>query len=404
MIVRHRASAWTTRTRALPVIVTALALGFMLMVPLAAVAPRAAHAAEATAQPVIASAEAIVETQDGTVLFQKNADTSVPMASTTKIMTAVVALESGLPLDTTYTVSELAVSNQSTVAGYVAGETVTLWEMLQALMTHSAGDAADGIAECVAGSRDAFVTLMNQKASELGMTGTHYTSPDGFSDDGHYSTPADLVLLARHAMQIPSFRTIVGSKSVTVTVAGTPTTFTNTNVFLDDYPGMLGVKTGFTYGAGYCFVGCVTRGGVTVYTCVLGAPSEDDRISDTRALMDWAFAQLPASTLLESDARGAALGYLTSGYHYGLVARTVLSENATARAATSGVTVTGLALTASDQALMADVVSTVTWYTLGSVAPVCTRTVTAVPTTSHAQTYGPFIAPLFYDLDANGAA
>jgi D-alanyl-D-alanine carboxypeptidase (penicillin-binding protein 5/6) len=285
---------------------------------------------EVASEPVLNTQNAILETEDGTVLFQTSSGSPVNMASTTKIMTAVLALESGISLDTTYTFSELAASNESTTAGYQAGEVVTLRDMLQVLLIYSAGDAADGIAELVGGSIDNFVAMMNERASELGMTDTLYTSPSGYIDDD-YTTPSDLLIIFRHAMSIDQFRSIVGMKQVTLTVAGEQKTFENTDWLLESYPGMLGGKTGYTYGANWCFVGAAQRGGVTLYFCVLGEESTDNRAADCTSLLDWGFSQYPETTLCVADTNIPILGYMITGYRFGRISLTTASASLSTR-------------------------------------------------------------------------
>lgn len=237
--------------------------------------------------------EAAVVDEDGTVLYSFNADTPMAMASTTKIMTAVVALESGLSLDTVYTVTDVVNTVYGQLAGFQIGEQVTLNDLLHALLVYSGNDAAVSIAECVAGSVAAFVDMMNAKAAELGLAGTHYVNPHGLDEDGHCSTALDLIALARHAVQIPLFSSIVGSAYTTVVAGGETKTLESTDELANTYPGMRGVKTGFTYNAGNCFVGRATLGAKTLFVCVLGCEGSDMRWADARALLDWGFAHFP---------------------------------------------------------------------------------------------------------------
>ena len=237
--------------------------------------------------------EAAAVDEEGNVLFSFNGDVSMAMASTTKIMTAVVALESGLALDTAYTVTDVVNSVYGQLIGFRVGDQVTLNDLLHGLLVYSGNDAAVCIAECVGGTVASFVGMMNQKASELGLTGTHYVNPHGLDEDGHYSTPLDLIALARHAVQIPLFSSIVGSSYTTVTAAGELKTLESTDELANSYPGMRGIKTGFTYNAGNCFVGRATRGNKTLFVCVLGCESNAGRWDDSRILLDWAFSHYP---------------------------------------------------------------------------------------------------------------
>lgn len=351
--------------------------------------------------PALAAPEAIVEDADGNVLFSRLADTSMPMASTTKVMTAVVAMESGVPLDTVYAVSAYAASNQGTVIGYAQGEQVTLLELLEGMLVHSGGDAAVGVAECVAGSEEAFVARMNEKAAELGMTGTHYTSPDGLSDANHYSTPRDMVTLARHAMQIPQIKSIVGAKSVTLTVRGAPVTFTNSDVLLNAYPGMQGLKTGYTYGAGRAFLGTAMRGGQQVWFALLGEESEEARTSDMISLLDWAFSKSAVRALASSGA--PALGYATAGYRFGATIALEPDADASLRAKPLDPSLPFVAeltpLTSPERfAMPGQTVGVLSWAADGTLA--AARSVTASGPLLPERLYSPFVAAVFYELDA----
>ena len=395
--VRRHAPATTARA------FVSLALPALLAALLAlACAPSPARAADwsaygATDMPVVSAKEAMVADGDGTVLFTRDATTSMPMASTTKVMTAVVALESGMSLDTLFTISETAAANQGTVAGFAAGEQVSLYDLLRVMLIHSAGDAADAIAEGVSGSIDAFVAQMNAKAAELGLTGTHFTSPDGFSDTDHYSTPADLITLARHAMGIDQFKSIVGTSSITISVRGVATTFTNTSPILNVYPGAQGIKTGFTYGAGRAFVGVCSRGGVDIWFCVLGCESDEARAADLFSLLNWAYAKYPATQL--ADAGAPVMGYVTCGYRFGRVLASTTGADASLRSmASTGVTTSQASSDGLSFAMPGERLGSIAWVRAGLVVE--SRTVTAGWYSYPVHTYGPFVSPLFYELDA----
>ena len=376
--------------------VLAAALIALALVPACAFAEDACAFADA---PELAAPQVIVEDGAGNVLFSRAADESNPMASTTKVMTAVVALESGMPLSSTYVVSELAASNQGSVIGFPAGQQVTLRELLDGMLLHSGGDAADGIAECVGGSLDAFVAKMNARAEELGLTGTHYTSPDGLSDENHYSTPRDLVTLARHAMTLPAFKTTVGTTSVTLDVGGVAETFANTNPLLGVYPGMQGIKTGYTYGAGRTFVGLAQRGGQQVWFALMGEESDEARLADMQTLLDWAFAHYPEVEVCAGP--DAPVGYVRAGYRFGHVIATCAQAPASLR--TSPLAQTSMAslgeLSCGEaQAMPGQTTGVLAWTLDGSLA--CARDVVATGPVLRARTFSPFVAPLFLELDA----
>ena len=253
-------------------------------------------------QPELSEAQAaIVVDETGNVLYEKNPDEQINMASITKIMTAVVALESGTPLDTVCTLSAPELAENAMVAGYAAGSTSTLEDLMHVMLVYSANDAAYEVAQAVAGSQEAFVTKMNAKAKELGMTGTHFENPHGLDADGHHSTVHDLAILARYAMTTqPFIADTVRMTEVTVNVNGSQLTFPTVDHLLGNYPGLLGIKTG----AGNtvtAFMGCARRNGTTLYTVVLGCQTVDGRFADTEALLDWAFSNYAKRTLTDGS-------------------------------------------------------------------------------------------------------
>ena len=398
-VVPMAASPRRLRLRAWAAVCAAAAIALMI-------APASAQAQDACAfedAPDLLAPQAIIEDASGDVLFSREPDTSNPMASTTKVMTAVVALESGIPLSQAMSVSELAASNQGSVVGFPAGQQVSLRDLLDGLLLHSGGDAADTIAEGVAGSLDAFVAQMNARAAELGLSGTHYTSPDGLSDENHYSTPRDLVTLARHAMTLPAFKTTVGTVSATLDVGGTAVTLWNTDPLLNAYPGMQGIKTGYTYGAGRTFVGLAQRGGQQVWFALMGEESEEARTQDMVTLLDWAFSHFPETRLTGGSL--TPFGYFRAGYRFGHVISCGVSQAAALRVSTLAQTPTTItALQAmgcgESQAMPGQNVGVMAWALDGSLA--CARDVSASGPLLRLRMFSPFVAPLFYELDAAG--
>ena len=242
-------------------------------------------------EPAITEAEsAIVMDSEGNVLWSMNADEEMAMASTTKIMTAMVALDSGMDLDTVCTISPVDLGPYSQTAGFTSYDSPTLRELLRVMLVYSGNDAACYVAQNVAGSEEAFVALMNKKAAELGMTHTHFANPHGLEEEGHYSCAADLAIMGRAALEnYPFIASTVRLRSVTATVAGGWYTFPSTDALMDYYPGLLGIKTG-SVAAGTVFMGAARRGGITLYTAVLGCDTSAGRFDDTAALLDWAYA------------------------------------------------------------------------------------------------------------------
>ncbi len=359
-----------------------------------------AHADETSAtigEPVITAAEAIVVDGDGNVLYSQNADTPMSMASITKVMTAIVALESGVSLDTPWTITSSVneLDPASSVVGYQPGDETTLGEMLRALLVHSGNDAALSIAECIAGSEEAFVEMMNAKALELGLSNTHFANSHGLDAYGHYSTAADLVVLGRYAMQFPLFASIVGSTTTEVSIGGVQTTFTATNALLNAYPGMRGIKTGTTAGAGEAFLGLATRGGVSLYVVVIGCTSDADRWSDTRTLLDWGFAQCDTTQVVSQDASAIA-GYLPFADRFGWSVATTVSADGTLLS--SPFDQDGQATAEADVSASATEVSgevgTIVWTEDGST--VLARTVTTGGELLSSIAFGPFVSDVFY--------
>jgi D-alanyl-D-alanine carboxypeptidase (penicillin-binding protein 5/6) len=226
-----------------------------------------------------------IDAQTGAVLFGKNARRRVAMASCTKMVTALVALERGR-LDDRITVDvdglRMAIEMESTIMGLHPGDTVTLETLLYGLMLPSGNDAAVAIARYIAGSEAAFVELMNAKVRELGLEDTQFKNPHGLDAAGHYSTPYDQAIIARYGMSNPVFARLAAAREY----AGDGYQLWNTNRLLWNYPGADGVKPGFTDDAGSALVASATRDGHRVITAVIKANSA---AVDTVPLLDWAF-------------------------------------------------------------------------------------------------------------------
>ncbi|MBR2834474.1 MAG: D-alanyl-D-alanine carboxypeptidase [Coriobacteriales bacterium] len=266
--------------------------------------------------PSISCGEAMVMMLDGTSLFERDADYEMPMASITKIMTALVTLESGIPLNTVVTISQNAAGTDGSAMNFYAGEQLTLIDLLYGLLIHSGNDAAVAIAEAVGGSEEAFVVRMNATAAALGLDSTHFSNPHGLDASGHYSTARDLLNLARYCWQYDVFKTIVGTQHADIFSGGSVRTFYSTDDLLNNYPGMRGVKTGYTYGAGNAFLGCATRGGVTLFTVVLFAETTPDRFNDTQAMLDWAYNHFPERDICLGNV--TVFGYAAAPFRFGL--------------------------------------------------------------------------------------
>lgn len=282
-----------------------------LLVPLLALGPAwAAHSRRPTPAPsrraavemnVTAIAAVLMDAGTGQVLYDRNAHLLWPPASTTKIMTALVALDQ-MPLDARITITpEVARFREGAVVGLPAGARIPLRDLLYALLLASGNDAALAIAEGVAGTVPAFVDRMNAKAVQLGAFQTHFTSPHGLYDREHYSTAYDLALIARVALENPTFRQIVHTRVWTLALPGrAPRRLINHNHLLARYPGADGVKTGYVHQSGQTLVASATHHGWRLIAVLL----DSRRIyTDASRLLDYGFAHSRATPLVASDLR-----------------------------------------------------------------------------------------------------
>ena len=234
----------------------------------------------------------LINADTGQVLYDKNANTRHANASTTKIMTAILALENS-ELNETVTFSKKAASMEPTKLYAKAGEKFYMRDLLYSLMIPSHNDTAVAIAEHISGSTSAFVRLMNQKAAELGCTNTHFATPNGL-DRGynHYTTAADMATIARYAIQNPTLLKIVNTKTYAFKSLNTKRKFTvhSTNALLGNQAGVVGLKTGYTDKARHCFVGlCRSRRGNTYISVVLGGSTSAARWRDSKILLNYAY-------------------------------------------------------------------------------------------------------------------
>ncbi len=223
----------------------------------------------------------------GRVLWARSASSKRPMASITKIMTAVVALDSA-KLDKSVIVPAVALTAGESSAELKAGEKVTVRRLLEDTLVKSGNDAATALAITTAGSEKAFVAKMNRKAKELGLTATSFKNPHGLDESGHFTSARDIQILARYAMKNPEFRRIVGTKYIRI--GADKHRVANSNLLIGTYTGATGVKTGWTDGAGFSLAAAAKRGGDELYAIVLGTPSDQARFAEARTLLDWGFA------------------------------------------------------------------------------------------------------------------
>lgn len=267
----------------------------LLLLAAALLLPFRAQAAEVGTS---AKACVIIDAVSGRVLLSHNAEAALPMASTTKVMTALLALEAGC-LDAPVTCSRNAFGVPGTSIYLAEGETLTLRQMLYGLMLASGNDAATAIAEHIGGTVNDFCQMMTDRAAELGCTNTVFLTPHGLPCEGHYTTAHDLALIAREAMTHPEFREIVGTARATIPWEGREydRVLSNKNKLLTTYEGATGIKTGYTKKAGRCLVFGAERNGMEIIGVVLNCP---DWFNEAARLMDQAFAQYEAITMLHA--------------------------------------------------------------------------------------------------------
>lgn len=242
------------------------------------------------------AAAAVIEEKTGRVLYAYHENEELPMASTTKIMTALLAIENSSP-DELVVAGENAYGVSGTSIYLEKGETLSMHDMLYGLMLVSGNDAAVAIAEHVGGSVEAFCALMNERAREIGCMHTHYVTPHGLPASDHYTSALDLCLIAREALQQPFFRRIVSTQRMTIPWQNHEydRVLNNKNKLLSTYPGALGVKTGYTKAAGRCLAFAAERDQMTLIGAVLNCP---DWFDDAAALMDQAFQRYHMYTAL----------------------------------------------------------------------------------------------------------
>jgi serine-type D-Ala-D-Ala carboxypeptidase (penicillin-binding protein 5/6) len=277
----------------------------------------AGHAAAAPPPPVAAEAVLVGDGQTGEILYERNGEASVPMASITKLMTALVTLENRRPGDVV-TVRGPAPSIGESTIDLRAGEKLPVRDLLAAALIQSANDAAYALAADVGeGSVSEFVALMNAKARELGLADTRYARPDGLDTPGHYSSAEDTFALARAAMARPVVRRLVRMRRADIAGGRTVRTW---NDLLASFPGLNGVKTGHTDEAGWSQVASARRDGTTVYAVILGGPSRTRRNADLAKLLEWGFDQYGRVTFIREGDRYATAAVPFSDERLGLVA------------------------------------------------------------------------------------
>ena len=261
------------------------------------------------AGPEVSAQSAVVLTADtGTVLFEKDGHTPRPVASTTKIMTALLALEAAQERgDPLVDITQEMVAVEGSSMGLQAGDSISLTGLAAGMLLASGNDAANAAALYLDGSLESFAARMNQRAAALGMEDTHFVTPSGLDGEdaqglGHLSTAYDMALLARVALEDQAFRQLCSSPSLAVEFAEPVkrVTYTNHNKLLTQYQGCVGVKTGFTKEAGRCLVSAAERDGALLIAVTLNAPND---WQDHTALLDYGFSQVEPYQLAGGDVR-----------------------------------------------------------------------------------------------------
>jgi D-alanyl-D-alanine carboxypeptidase/D-alanyl-D-alanine carboxypeptidase (penicillin-binding protein 5/6) len=253
-------------------------------------------AAETDSLPAVSAKACIVmEATTREVFFAQNETEPLPMASTTKIMTTLLCLESG-DLDTPFVVDEDAIQVEGSSMGLLPGDIVTKRTLCYGMLLPSGNDAAGATAVKLAGSLSAFAEMMNQRAAEIGMQQTHFVTPSGLHDEAHYTTAYDMALLTAVALQNADFREICGQATAKVSFGNPPYErwLKNSNKLLTQCDGVIGVKTGFTDEAGRCLVSACVRNGITLICVTLNDPNDWQTHSN---LYDTIFPTLQTKTI-----------------------------------------------------------------------------------------------------------
>ena len=284
-----------------------------------------------TSPEVSARGAALFSPDTDTFLYEKNGDARLPMASTTKIMTALVAAELG-ELSQKIKIPREATGIEGSSLYLCEGEILTLEELLYGLMLRSANDAATAIALALCGSVPAFADKMNEKAAALGLADTHFDNPHGLDSENHFTTAKDLARLGAAAIENETVRRIASTYKITVGEGESKRLIVNHNKLLHSYEGAIGLKTGFTKKCGRCLVGAAEREGVTLISTTLSAP---DDWADHKKMLDYGFSRLTCYARLSPEQfqkQIAVLGgkkstvTVKNGEGFSLVERAGLSE------------------------------------------------------------------------------
>lgn len=253
---------------------------------------------------VSAKSAALVVAETGEIIFGKNENERRPMASTTKIMTSLIALETGTPELEIVTTEEM-VTVEGTSMGLLPGDTVTLRTLVCGMLLSSGNDAANTVAIVLGGSVKGFAKMMNARAAEIGMNNTNFVTPSGLDDENHYSTAYDMALLGISSIKNPIFESICSQRHISVDYGNPPyrRTLSNHNRLLQCYEWAIGIKTGFTKKSGRCLVSAARKDGVTLVAVTLSAP---DDWNDHVRMLEYGFSVIK-STALDDSLEGISM-------------------------------------------------------------------------------------------------
>jgi len=265
----------------------------------------------AAAEPSVEALGAILMDYDtGRVLWEKDARKPLAMASTTKIMTCIVALENG-DLSDMVTITNRAAAAPNVQMHLQAGEEISLQDLLYAMMLQSSNDAAIAVAEHIGGTVEDFCAMMTEKARLVGAEDTVFETPNGLDGDNHHSTAYDLAMIARYALHNAQFRDIIAIPHHTAQSSRTTYAIINKNRLLTEFHGADGIKTGFTGKAGHCFVGSAARDGLALISVVLGSGwgehGKQQKWVDTKRLLEYGFASYAHTEILAENAPAGKL-------------------------------------------------------------------------------------------------
>ncbi len=265
-------------------------LACLLLPAVAAAAPKPLASHEQPGPSLAARSWGVIDARSGDVLTSHAGNRELPIASTTKLMTAYVAIKE-MPLEKIVRAQPYAAEYGESLMGLRAGERISVRDLIYGLILRSGNDAAHTLAIAAAGSEARFVAEMNRYAAALGLSHTHYANPVGLDEKGNYSSAFDLMTLTRRLLQIPAFAKIADSRSAVLRSVQPPRRIATINELLLMAPWVTGVKTGHTFGALYVLVGSGQRRGVSLVSAVVGTWTDEERFDDSLALLEWGFSQ-----------------------------------------------------------------------------------------------------------------